>query len=446
MARKLQHISKEPIQINRMNNMKKKVQKHHPNERGVVLIISILCSFIILMIAIPYMTKLSGHYRITEKSFRQMAAFNLAEAGVDRAIWEINQGNIASWEGDDNLRTMTISSFQASGGSNVGDVVIEVFGLGGDNPIIQSTGQVPHIGTTTLDKTIRVVLEVSEGESLFNYGVFGDEGVDFDSNARIDSYDSSEGFYGGDNVSENGHTATNSTIIGSIYLASNAKIYGDALSGPGSIAPDVIITQGNALISGEKLTLPEEKDLPHIPAPVGLAWRGSYFLGSNDQSTISESGEYSSFLLNSNAEVTIQGNITMYVTGDFSMNSNTEFIIPDGSSLTLYLGGTFEQNSNTKINNLSQDPTRVQIYGTESFESEMVWNSNSDFHGAVYVPEANVEYNSNADFYGSIVSKFIHLDSNAKVHYDLALDSLAPIYNAESNSYKVKSWQEKTQY
>lgn len=426
--------------------MKKKVRMHHPKERGAVLVIAILISLMMLLLAMPFLTKLSGQYRITEKSYRQLAALNLAEAGVERAIWELNHGNITNWEGDDNLRTMTISSFKASGGTEVGDIVIEAFIPGGDNPIIQSKGRVSHIGTATVDKTIRVMLEVSGGRSLFDYGVFGDEGVDFNSNAKIDSYDSREGFYGGDNVSCYGHTATNATNTGCIYLDSNAKIYGDALSGPGSIPANVIITRSNARIYGEKQALSEEKDLPHIPAPSGLAWRGSYFLGSNNQSTISESGEYTSFQLDSNAEVTIQGDIIMYVTNEFLMESNTKLNIPEDSSLILYLGGTFEQNSNTRINNLSKDPTKVQIYGTDSFESEMVWESNSDFYGAVYVPEADVEYDSNADFYGSIISKFIHMDSNAKVHYDLALDNLAPIYSGESNSYRVKSWQEKRSF
>ncbi len=396
-----------------------------------------------LLLGMPFLTKLSGQYRITEKTYRQLTALNLAEAGVERAIWELNHGDISTWEGDDNLRTKTISTFQASGGTDVGDIDIEVIDPREDNPIIQATGRVPHIGTTTVEKTIRVQLVTRGGQSLFDYGIFGDEGVDFDSNARIDSYDSRDGLYGDENISDYGHTGTNAIHDGCIYLDSNAKIYGDALSGPGSIPVDAIITRSNARIYGDKLALSEEKNLPIIPSPSGLSWRGSYFLGNNHQATISESGEYTSFQLDSNSVVTIQGDITLYVSDDFLMKSNTQLKIPEGSSLILYLGGTFEQKSNTKINNLTKDPSMVQIYGTDSFESEMLWKSNSDFYGAVYVPEAYVEYNSNSDFYGSMISKFLHMDSNAKIHYDLALGDLSPIYREGSNSYSVKSWQER---
>ncbi len=74
--------------------MEKKVRKHHPKERGAVLIIALLIALMMLLLATPFLTKLSGQYSITVKSYRQLAALNLAEAGVERAIWELNHGNI----------------------------------------------------------------------------------------------------------------------------------------------------------------------------------------------------------------------------------------------------------------------------------------------------------------------------------------------------------------
>ena len=423
--------------------MEKKVRKHHPKERGAALIIAILVALMMLLLAMPILTKLSGQYRITVKSYRQLAALNLAEAGVERAIWELNHGNITYWEGDDNLRTMTISSFQASGGTEVGDIVIEAFGLGGDNPIIQSTGRVPHIGTATVDKTIRVMLEISGGRSLFDYGIFGDEGVEMAGNAQTDSYDSREGEYGGDNVGDQGDTGTNASHYSCLFLRNNADINGDAIVGPGADPVNVIVTQNNSGISGEKLALDEEKELPSIPAPEGLAWRGDYTVGHNDTDTISESGEYTSFIMQSNSTVTVTEDISLYISGEFSMESNTQLEIAEGVTLTIYLGGTFTQRSNSQINNLSQGPVKLQIYGTENFTPTMTWRSNSSFYGAVYVPEATVHFHSNADFFGSVIADYVEIDSNAGLHYDLALGNLASIFSEESNSYRVKSWQEK---
>ena len=130
----------------------------------------------------------------------------------------------------------------------------------------------------------------------------------------------------------------------------------------------------------------------------------------------------------------------LYVSGDFRMDSNSNLIITYGSSLTLYLGDTFIQRSESEINNLTMDPTKLLIYGTDSFNGLMEWRSNASFYGAVYVPRADVQYDSNADFYGSLIGKYIEIFSNARFHYDLALGDVDSEGEGKSWSYSVKSW------
>lgn len=421
--------------------MKGKMRKSC-HERGAVLVVALFISLFMVILAAPFLLKLSAQYRITDKSFKSLAALNLAEAGIERAIWEFIYGDISSWNGDSNLRTFSISSFQASDGIAIGDIDINITDPEGENPIIDATGKVPYINTLTVDKTIRVILEKGGGPSLFDFGIFGDDGVDLDSNAKTDSYDSRDGLYGDSNVDSQGHVGTNATHYGCISLDSNAKIFGNAYSGPESNPGNVIITRSNSHIYGEKKSLSSLKELPSVPPPEGLPYRGDYFLDSNNQDVISESGVYSSFSLKSNARVTITSDVTLYITGDFSMRSNTKLDVSEGVSVKIFLGGTFEQRSNTQINNLSKEPPKLMVFGTDSFNGEMEWNSNSQFWGAVYVPRANVIYNSNTDFYGSIICKNIHMDSNGKIHYDEALADL-DILEGSGASYTVKSWQEK---
>lgn len=416
--------------------------KNRRKAKGTILIVSLLVMAVMLIIGIPLLFKLSNQYRSTEKSYKSLAALNLAEAGVERAIWELNYGDVSSWGGDVHMRNMTVSSLQASDGNVVGDIDINISDPEGDSPVIEATGRVPYIDTLTVDKTIRVVLKKGGGPGLFDYGIFGDDGVDLDSNAKTDSYDSRDGLYGDSNMGSKGHVGTNATHYGCVSLDSNAKIFGNAYSGPESNPEEVIILRSNSHIYGEKQSLSRLKELPSVPLPEGLPNRGDYFLGSNNQDTISESGLYSSFRLKSNSKVTVTSDVTFYITGDFSMRSNTQLDIAEAASLTIYLGGTFEQRSNTQINNLSKDPSKLIVFGTDSFNGEMEWNSNSQFWGAVYVPRANVIYNSNTDFHGSITCNHIHMDSNGKIHYDEALGGLDVLPGSEG-SYIVKSWQEK---
>ena len=296
------------------------------------------------------------------------------------------------------------------------------------------------VESRVLYKGARVVLEEQKYKPWIN-GIFGDEELDFDSNAYVDSYDSRDGDYGGSNMGSEGHVGTNGTHYGCIDMDSNARIYGNAVSGPESTPEDVIITRGNAEIFGAMDSLSEPNDMPSVPLPEGLPYMGDYFLGGNDTDTISLSGEYASFRLDSNALVTIAADVTLYITGEFSMLSNTVLEIDPGISATIYLGGSFIQDSNTQINNLSEDPTNLLIMGTDSFNGEMNWNSNSELWGAVYVPRADIHLNSNADFYGSISGKSFDCNSNAKIHYDLALAALV-LDGADGTPFTVKSWQE----
>lgn len=212
--------------------------------------------------------------------------------------------------------------------------------------------------------------------------------------------------------------------------------------GPGALPLDVIVMQNSATINGEQTALSEEKIFPPVIPPSNLPLQGDYILEPNNTATISESGIYSSLIFQNNSKISITSDCTLYVTGEFTMLSNSQLEIAEGVTLALYLGGTFYQSSNSQINNLSQDPTKVQIYGTETFNSVMTWESNSSFYGAIYVPDYTVLYNSNAEFYGSIIAEYVEIDSNAGLHYDMALINLGSIYTTVTSTYKIKSWQE----
>ena len=416
--------------------------RNYQKERGSILVITILLSFLTLLLATPFLTKISGQYRITNKSFRQITAFNLAEAGVERAIWELNHGTIIDWEGDAESRTLIISSFQADDGTEVGDISITVLDLQGENPVIESTGRVSYIGSNDIEKSIRVVLEKIETDSLFDYGIFGKQSLEMSGNAFVDSYDSREGVYGGENISDLGQMGTNGIYSGDISLNNTVEINGDVVVGPGGIPADVISMSSNVTINGELTALTEEKTFPPVVPPSNLPWRGDFILAPNNMATISESGEYSSLIFQSNSKISITSDCILYVTGEFTMLSNTQLEIAEGVTLALYLGGTFSQSSNSQINNLSLDPTMVQIYGTETFQTLMTWESNTSFYGAIYVPDYTVLYNSNAEFYGSIIANTVKIDSNAGLHYDNALFNLESIYTTVTSTYKIKSWQE----
>ncbi|UCC40124.1 MAG: hypothetical protein JSV96_01310 [Candidatus Aminicenantes bacterium] len=168
-----------------MNRIKIISSKREKEEHNSIIICGILAvSFLILLITPSFLLlsneiitaeissesalfRPSSENMVAMKSSKYSAALSLAKVGIERAVWDLNQGNFSSWEGNGRVRTMTISSFHGSDGQVIGDIEIRVEKPDGDNPVVESTGRVTYsdslFGTQkakiVLQRQIRVVLE-----------------------------------------------------------------------------------------------------------------------------------------------------------------------------------------------------------------------------------------------------------------------------------------------
>ena len=412
-----------------------------PKEKGAALFFSLLIGVVMVGLALPFLFKMNSQFHITEKSYKSLSALNLAEAGVERAIWELNFGDISTWSGNLLERNITLASVQTAQGFVMGSIDITVLNPASDYPLVMSKGTVPWRGDLSIEKSLCVSLTHGT-ESFFNFGIFGDEGFDIHGNTYTDSYNSDLGAYDPDNAGDSGDIGTNATNLWDVVLLNNTVVNGDATTGYGSDPEYVIQLKNSADITGDMQTLTEPKLLPAYPAPF-LTERGVFSLDNNAEPvTITESGTYTGFTMGANTKVTISGDVTLYVNGDFTMNSNSILEILPDSSLELVLGnGTFTQSSNTEVNNLTQDPKNLAIMGTAEFK-EMIWRANTEFYGVIYVPEATVDYASNGDLYGSIVADYLSIASEAGFHYDESLRTWDK-YVSQTNSLIMRYWQER---
>ena len=404
---------------------------------------SLLVSVFMAIMALPFVVKFSSRMRITEKSFGSLAALNLAEAGLERAIWELNSGDISSWSvSGTNQRTLNISNFTASNGAVIGNISTTVYDPQGLAPVIESTGTAVHIGSPSVSKTLRVVLQGGAPSPLFNFMLFGAYGVNIGGGAIIDSYDSRLGAYGGTNISNGGNIGTNGDIYGAVNLGNGSIVNGDAMTGVGSDPNEVIIMGMSSEITGESAALEEPKELPSVPVPTGLANRGNLSV-SGTSTKISQSGQYNNLTLANNAVVTIDSNVTLYISGTFTLNNGADFRINPGCSVTLYFGGGWALNSTAKISNLSKDPTKLVMYGTDTFTGSKTFCNSFETYAAMYYPKANVYLANTNTFYGSIIAGRFTIGNNMRVHYDEACASLQTGFTSPTGSFEMKSWQEK---
>ena len=429
---------KDKKKVSKMEKIISKGVKSKNEEQGFILIVGLVIMAFLLLLAVPFLFQVSFENRLTDKSYKSSAAISLAEAGVDRAIWELNYGDISGWTGDDTERTMDISSFQAAGGNVIGDVGIRVVDPTADHPIVESRGAVSYVGPKEVVRTVRSELG---GHPPFKFAAFGDDGIMIDQNVEIDSYDSRDGDYDNPgNVGSDGDIGTNSGDFSAIYMDNSADLAGDAVSGADSDPDSVIITDPGANIDGEKWALEEPVEFPMITPP-SLPWMGDYSMSGTD--SIFLSGQYGSFTMENNSVVTIEDDVILYITGNFYMDQFSRLDIALDASLQIIMGsGSFEMDLTSSINNLSRDPTKFVLFGTEAFTGDIYIDQGSEFYGAIYAPNAFVELDQANGFYGAVIANDILFDQHTVLHYDKALEDLE-ILPSMGSLYVVKSWQVK---
>ncbi|MBU0477335.1 hypothetical protein KKC91_02055 [bacterium] len=139
------------------------------NRRGSVLVISAIVMLIVAIIAGAYLSTVVFQKKLTIRSYRLSAARNLAESGIQTALWELGfgQGSWVGWDTSGAVYTKTILSFQTQGGKVIGDYIISVSNLTSASATISATGYAPNM--TNIDKVERTVKV--DAERIGNPGV-----------------------------------------------------------------------------------------------------------------------------------------------------------------------------------------------------------------------------------------------------------------------------------
>jgi len=113
--------------------------------------------------------------------------------------------------------------------------------------------------------------------------------------------------------------------------------------------------------------------------------------------------------------------------------------IDNDASLILYLGGNLEGKNSSTVNNLTEDPKKLQIYCLDSCEN-MQFKNSSDFYGVIYAPSAEVIMNNSANLYGAIVARDFEQKNSGTFNYDASLRDAS--VNDEAVRFVVTNWHE----
>lgn len=370
------------------------------NSRGFILIFSYLMMSVFSIYSLAFFSKGNAFLHQTERNKNRMIAFNMAEAGIDFTVAQL-EANPAYDPGN---QYTSLNTNRIQGGYQVQLTTPP------GNPemrILNSVGHVPGnpAGGANLrayeQRSVTAYIQLEE-HHFFDYAIFADDDIRLNGSPGVvvDSYDSRNGPYDPALAGDNGNVGTNSTTAGTVDLIGNATVHGDVEVGPGGDPNAVIDVGPNSAILGSTFAANSEKSYECESTNLvseGMLNGGNLAGGVYHFDQIKVSGQNS---------ITALGPIVIYVSGN------------------VYLGGQGVATQNNQ-------PPNFLIFLTGN--GKVTLAGGSDFYGAIYAPESEIRNVGNGTIYGSLVGETYTQSGNGSVHYDEALEEAGGDGTATAN-------------
>ncbi|MBK8857176.1 MAG: hypothetical protein IPN11_05650 [Opitutaceae bacterium] len=459
--------------------------------RGSVLIVSmILCAVIGISLASYLQLGRTGLF-ISNRALYSNAAMNLAENGLEEAMYAINKTVADSgynWADNGWTTSSPVPTgdarrvLPASGTYNfdqgvTGTVRVYVVGYSGTAPRALARSTVNLGSGRTIEKWVEVRMRKT---SRFANGLVAKDSIRFaGNNASVDSWHSKKNDDGTPRASPVPYSSAvdhDKGSVGSIsvsvdaVLVQNADIWGYAATGGaipavgsnGLVGPygttsgqmDMSRVSTDFSASFDPVSPPTTAgytDIANITANTILpratdapASDGKYYYTTGQ---ISFNNKYLTIQKKTVGSPAVQVVITLTnTTTSISIGGGSGAVnIESGSQLELYAPGNISIAGNGVMNGgttaaTANLPEAFQIWGTKtSGVQDISIAGNGVLSGVVYVPQGSVKINGNGDVCGSVVANDITVVGNALFHYDESLGDFGG-----NNPYRVSLWREIT--
>jgi len=373
--------------------------RHRPGEHGSIFLLALVILVVLFGLGASLIERSMAAVAQASSENRSAKSFQLAEAGVHKALWSLNQPNgWLTYAGDSDLDLAggTLDIAVTPPPSQRGVFTERLY-------IIASSHLPGPNGGQRNPCTIRMITH--KDPRYFAYAVFGDQRVTVGNGTvtvKADSYTSDDGTYGGSNVGAKADIGTNSTAADAVTILPQGEVHGNVTVGAGAASPSGCVNN-KGIITGAIAALDVPNLLPSIPSvPPGAIELGDIWLDSNQSLTLNAGTYHMTDLdLFGSAQITCNGQVTLYI--DMTTDST-----PD-----LRIGGN-------GIVNTSKIPSNLTIYCLEDVANITI-SGNAALYAGIYAPQAAIVLNS-GELYGSVVGRSVTLNgATAHVHYDQAL-------------------------
>lgn len=445
------------------------------------MIVALILSAVVAISLTSYIRLGVASQRISNRALYNNAAMNLAENGLEEAMYSINKmvaDSSYTWSGWKNDGTSGNSNawsrFPSSGNytfdqNATGYVKVYVSnykGVSAPSIVTKATVNLGGSASAPIEKWVEVKLTKA---SKFANGLVAKDTILFKgNNATVDSWNSEKAGVGTYTPfssavkNDNGSVGSVSVAVDSV-LVQNADIWGyvstnnaddptDNVGANGSILGKNSVNDGTwkkASVDPTRVSTQFSANFDPVTMPTTGTNLGSI---SNTTSLSTGTYTYSSIGLASSKQLNITGDVVLLLTASagssaISITGNAGINIATGASLKIYTAGDISIAGNCVANGGStaaaaNAPIKFQIWGTStstSTDQSISIAGNGVLSGVVYAPNGDVKINGNGDVMGSVVAEDITLVGNAAFHYDESLGNLT-----DGNPFRVAKWKELT--
>jgi len=435
------------------------------NERGAAMIAGLLFLVVLSVLGTTaYMTS-SNDLTICQNYKSSKQSFYMAEAGVQYALGEIENGLSAG--------TFTMPSSTGSSVSLSGFGIPSGFSFTLSNMTMASSNSYALTSTgTSPSNSVSVVEVYFKRKSALNYAAFGDVEFDGKNSASVYSYDHTDS---GNQPGDPGFTSTGEGDIGSngeVILHNGMMVDGDVALGADETDPtdtaDITEMGGGGVVTGDKGVEVGWVD-PDPLNVAGTAFSSDFttYSSSNDNVSLAGIGTsinnpssavnlvgqsgganyyFTEISLGNSDVINIDasaGTVNVYLEGNMVLDNAAELNITgtsESNTVNIYVqepsggySGDIINFKNGSVINISGNPTEFSIIS--SSDAGVRFHNSSAFKGTVYAPYAEVEMNNSSSVYGAIWGSNVLMHNGGDLYFDTALKD-----KYQSNELELTSW------
>lgn len=361
-------------------------------KQGQTMIIAIIFLAVVLILIASMFSRVANFLQLGAKSVGSEQARNLAEAGIEKALWQLNE-TAGAYTGETNTQIGTTGTFTTT-----------IENKSANLKTITSTGFIPNAANPRWKQVIKSDVLISSEAIHFNYAVqVGTGGVNMSNSATI-----------------NGTLYSNKTGV-SIQGSGSSKINGDAYAVGTISSPD-------PLVVGIKYQSQPASEMPSVNYQ---EWRDLAAAGGTTSCPCTlDGGVTNAGPRKYQGDLTIQNGTTfnvqgpIWITGNLTVqNSQTKVNLDQsfGSNGTVMVvdGKVLVQNS-AAFNPTSANPKGHILVVTTTTASDALIISNQGVNAVFYALEGTALLQNSANA-TALVAKTLNMQNSATLTYDQGL-------------------------